>query len=58
MSEIKRDLDINLNTFLAEEAVGKDRAVDFQLTFKQVRGGEGGRTGWWTSKVWTRTRGS
>ena len=50
MSEIKRDLDINLNTFLAEEAVGKDRAVDFQLTFKQVRGGErGGGTGQWTS---------
>ncbi|GAX79502.1 hypothetical protein CEUSTIGMA_g6943.t1 [Chlamydomonas eustigma] len=35
-AEVKRDLDINMNSFLAEEAVGKDKAVMFQLTFKQV----------------------
>ena len=53
MSEIKRDLDINLNTFLAEEAVGKDRAVDFQLTFKQVGGGGGREDAWGArGRVW------
>ena len=36
MDEVKRDLDINMNSFLAEESVGKDKASEFQLTFKQV----------------------
>lgn len=37
IEEVKRDLDIKMNEFLGEEAVGKDKAVTFQLTFKQAR---------------------
>jgi len=37
IEEVKRDLDINLSEFLGEEAVGKDKAMTFQLTFKQAR---------------------
>mmetsp|Transcript_40583 Transcript_40583/g.90203 ORF Transcript_40583/g.90203 Transcript_40583/m.90203 type:complete len:924 (-) Transcript_40583:938-3709(-) len=36
LEELKRDLDISMNDFLREEAVGKDKAALFQLTFKQV----------------------
>ncbi|KAG1674725.1 hypothetical protein FOA52_013560 [Chlamydomonas sp. UWO 241] len=34
--EVKRQLDINMSEFLQEEAVGKEQATMFMLTFKQV----------------------
>lgn len=33
---MKRDLDINMNDFLQEELIGKEKALEFQLTYKQV----------------------
>ncbi|GFH08881.1 coiled-coil protein required for normal flagellar motility [Haematococcus lacustris] len=34
--KVRRDLDISMNDFLKEEAVGKDKASVFQVTLKQV----------------------
>ncbi|KAL6748938.1 coiled-coil flagellar protein, move backward only 2 [Haematococcus lacustris] len=36
LEEVRRDLDISMNDFLKEEAVGKDKASVFQVTLKQV----------------------
>lgn len=36
MEEVKRDLDISMNDFLKEEAIGKDKAGMFAMTAKQV----------------------
>ncbi len=35
-AQVKRDLDISMNDFLKEEAIGKDKAAMFAVTAKQV----------------------
>lgn len=36
IEDVKRDLDINMSDFLQTEAVGKEKATTFLLTFKHV----------------------
>lgn len=43
LQEVKRELDIQMATFLHEESDGKDKVALFQLTFKEVGRSRGRR---------------